>query len=130
MSDGDFPAQWRRNPYFVLGLATTATRPEIERAGQRLLGLLAIGQASAAQYETPLGPAERDADAVRAALAALRDPAERVQHTLWAELAPSVPPGTGQEDEVEEPDPPDPTRLPEARRLLGWKWPWPATWHG
>ena len=53
-------ADWRGNPFFVLEIATDATPTEVERAGQRLLGLLAVGSASAQIYQTPLGPATRD----------------------------------------------------------------------
>ena len=82
-------ADWRRNPFFVLEIATDATPTEVERAGQRLLGLLAVGSANAAIYQTPLGPATRDADRVRQALAALRDPEQRVLHELWANVVPA-----------------------------------------
>ena len=65
---GDDPlAAWRANPFFILEVSTEASRTEVERAGQKLLGLLALGSASAARYETPLGPASRDADSVRQA---------------------------------------------------------------
>lgn len=39
---------------------------------------------------TPLGPATRDADAVRQALAVLRDPGLCLVHGLWANVAPIV----------------------------------------
>ena len=82
-------AAWRANPFFVLELKTDATRADIERAGQRLLAKFGIESAGVAQYPTPLGDGVRDADMVRQALAALRDPAQRVAHELWA----NVPPG-------------------------------------
>jgi hypothetical protein len=87
MSDADPLAAWRRNPFFVLAVATDASRIEIERQGQKLLALLEIGSTEAARYETPFGPATRDGDAVRHALAALRDPNRRVIHELWADVA-------------------------------------------
>jgi hypothetical protein len=80
-------AAWRANPFFVLGVGTRASRAEVERAGQKLLGLLAVGSAAAARYDTPFGPATRDADSVRAALATLRDPNERIVHELLANVA-------------------------------------------
>ncbi|HET9930736.1 MAG TPA: hypothetical protein VFQ35_08620 [Polyangiaceae bacterium] len=80
---------WRRNPFFVLGVPPTATRAELERSGQKLLALLAVGNAAAKHCETPLGPLERDADLVRNALAELRDPRTRIAHELWATLAQS-----------------------------------------
>jgi hypothetical protein len=82
-------ADWRGNPFFVLEIATDATPTEVERAGQRLLGLLAVGSASAGIYRTPLGPATRDANRVRQALATLRDPEQRVLHELWANVVPA-----------------------------------------
>jgi hypothetical protein len=87
MNDHDPLAAWRGNPFFVLEVGTQASRAEVERAGQRLIGLLAVGSASASRYDTPLGPATRDADAVRQALATLRDHDERAIQELWAELA-------------------------------------------
>jgi hypothetical protein len=83
-------AAWRGNPFFVLGVSTQASRTEVERAGQKLIGLLTLGSASAERYDTPLGPATRDADSVRQALATLRDPAERVIHELLANIVQSA----------------------------------------
>jgi hypothetical protein len=75
---------WRTNPWYVLGVAPQASRMEVERKGQKLLDLLAVKSASAAAYETPLGTAERDEDAVRQALGLLRDPDQRILCELWA----------------------------------------------
>jgi hypothetical protein len=74
----------RANPFFVLGVAAGATRAEVEREGAKLLAMLAAGLPGAGEYQTPLGPAPRDADTVRAALAELRDPARRLGHEWWA----------------------------------------------
>src|ERR1700731_1312088 len=90
MNGYDTLTTWRSNPFFVLGVSTEASRGEVERAGQRLLGLLAVGNAGAVHYDTPLGSATRDADSVRQALATLRDPNERVIHELWANVAQSI----------------------------------------
>src|ERR1700738_2668071 len=90
MTGQDPLAAWRGNPFFVLEVSTQASRADGHRDGQKLLGLLALGSASAAQYDTPFGPAARDADSVRQALATLRDPNERVIHELWANVAQSV----------------------------------------
>jgi hypothetical protein len=79
-------ANWRSNPFFLLDLSTRASRTEAERAGQKLLGLLAVGSADAARYESPFGSAVRDADAVRQAMGLLRDPGERVAYELWADV--------------------------------------------
>jgi hypothetical protein len=87
MSAPDLLAAWRANPFFVLGVNTRASRAEVERAGQKLLGLLAVGSAAATRYDTPFGSATRDADGVRAALATLRDPTERVIYELMANVA-------------------------------------------
>lgn len=79
-----------RNPFLVLGLAPDAARADVERAAQKLLGLLAVGASAAKRYATPSGERERTEDDVRAAAAELRDPARRALHELWAE-APATP---------------------------------------
>ena len=76
------------NPFLVLELPSNASRADVERAGARLLGMLAVGLPGADTYETPLGPRMRDGDAIRAAMAGLRDPELRVRHELWV-LAPA-----------------------------------------
>ena len=75
------------NPFWVLGLPATASRAELERAGQKLLAQLAVGAQAARWAETPGGPLERDEALVRDALARLRDPEQR----LIAELLSAVP---------------------------------------
>ena len=62
------------NPFFVLGLAPDASRIEIEREAQKLLGMLELDFADAQTYATPVGARLRTAESVRAAVAALRDP--------------------------------------------------------
>ena len=47
------------NPFYVLGLRTDCSRQELEREGQRLLGMLALGLKEAATYASPLGPISR-----------------------------------------------------------------------
>lgn len=79
-------ADWADNPFFVLDVPTTATRAEIERAGQKWLGMLTLGLARAAVYVTPLGVRARTPELVRAAMAELRDPERRVGHELWCLL--------------------------------------------
>lgn len=74
------------NPFYVLELDADASRAEVERAGQMLLGLLELGVKSAAWYHTPLGRSERTPQRVREAMAALRDPEMRLQAELWARL--------------------------------------------
>src|SRR5262249_41615544 len=91
MNGHDPLAAWRGNPFLLLEISPQASRTEVERAGQRLIALLAVGSASAARYNSPLGPATRDADAVRQALAKLRDPDERAIAELWARVADATP---------------------------------------
>jgi hypothetical protein len=78
------------NPFFVLGLAPDVSRIEIEREAQKLLGMLELGFAAAATYATPLGPRPRTPELVRAAVAALRDPYQRLLAELWARHSPPV----------------------------------------
>ena len=82
------------------GLRPEAGRLEVEREGQKLLGMLELRLKAAATYMTPLGPQTRTADRVRVAMAELRDPEKRLLHEFWAVL----PPGP------EPPRPPPPTR--------------------
>lgn len=77
------------NPFFVLGVATDASRIEVEREAQKLLGMLELGFADAMTYASPLGPQPRTPEAVRAAVAALRDPNQRLIAELWARHAPA-----------------------------------------
>lgn len=106
------------NPFFVLGVSPEASRIEIEREGQKLLGMIELGFADALTFATPLGPRPRDADMVRAALAALRDPSRRLVAEVWARHSPpslrEAPPE--REPSVEE----QIVGLPAARAHLGW----------
>lgn len=113
----------RGNPFYVLGLAPSATRAEVEREGQKLLGMLELKLTRAAQYATPVGPGERTSDKVRSAMAELRNPERRLEHELWARLEPRA-------EATPEPAP-APTRgrrradapWPGALRELGWRAP-------
>ena len=103
------------NPFFVLGLSPDASRIEIEREAQKLLGMLELGFADAATYATPLGPQLRTAELVRAAVAQLRDPYQRLLAELWARHAPPA---------VATAPAPATASDPEAhvsRRSLGWR---------
>jgi len=102
------------NPFFVLGLAPDASRIELEREAQKLLGMLELGFADAATYATPLGPRPRTPELVRAAVAALRDPYQRLVAELWARHAPP---------HRSEPPPPPAAPKPSVglRRALGWR---------
>ena len=104
----------RDNPFFVLGVAPDASRIEIEREAQKLLGMLELGFAEVQTYTTPVGPQPRTAEAVRAAVAALRDPYRRLVAELWARHAPPARPTT--------PPPPKPPPVHRGlRRRLGWR---------
>jgi hypothetical protein len=106
------------NPFFVLGVAPEASRIEVEREAQKLLGMLELGFAEAQTYATPLGPRERTAEMVRAAVAALRDPYRRLVAELWARHAP--PPPSSPPAPSSSPPAPAPAR-PGLRRALGWR---------
>ena len=102
------------NPFFVLGISPDASRIEIEREAQKLLGMLELGFAAAQQYATPRGPRTRTPEQVRAAVAALRDPYQRLVAELWARHAPPV--------KAAEPEPvADDRPAPRLRRALGWR---------
>lgn len=105
------------NPFFVLGISPEASRIEIEREGQKLLGMIELGFGDALTYATPLGPRPRQADDVRAALAALRDPGRRLVAELWARHAP---PSTPVAPAAKPAAAASPTGLPAARARLGW----------
>jgi hypothetical protein len=91
-------AHLAENPFFVLELPPTATRAEIERTGQRLLAELSLERESSRAYRTPVGRMERTPDAVRTAVAELRDPARRLEHEVWA----AVPLRDAPDDDPEE----------------------------
>jgi len=108
------------NPFYVLGLRPAASRIDVEREGQKLLGMLELGLKAAASYMTPLGPRPRTADMVRAAMAELRTPDKRLVHEFWAALPPAPEP-------PRPPPPPKPDNdvvaLPQAFALHGWRRP-------
>jgi len=101
------------NPFFVLGVSPDASRIEIEREAQKLLGMLELNFSEVHTYATPAGPQLRTSELVRAAVAALRDPYKRLVAELWARHAPSP-----VADEPESPAEPPSTGL---RRALGWR---------
>lgn len=76
------------NPFYILALPPDCSRLEIEREGQKWLGMLEVGLSAARHYWTPLGAMERTTHKVREAMAELRDPERRLRHELWARLAP------------------------------------------
>lgn len=107
------------NPFYVLGLRPDCARVDVEREGQKLLGMLGLGLKAAATYMTPVGPRPRTEDKVRAAMAELRSPERRLGHEFWASLPPPAappkpppaPPSAG----------PGPAPLAEAFAVLGWR---------
>lgn len=102
------------NPFLVLGVSPDASRMDIEREAQKLLGMLELGFADAASYATPLGPRPRTAEAVRAAAAALRDPYQRLLAELVARHAPAArPAASATAAQV--------AGAPGLRRALGWR---------
>jgi hypothetical protein len=111
----DACARWRDNPFHVLALSPECSSLEVERAGQKLLGLLAVGVASAQSYPTPFGAAPRTPEKVRAAMAELRDPDRRIAHEVWAR----IPEGAGADGDATT----DPTGRgwPDAMRAVGWR---------
>lgn len=76
------------NPFYVLELDPECSRAEVERQGQKLLGMLELELSAASHYDTPLGRQRRTPEQVRAAMAELRDPDRRLLHELWATLGP------------------------------------------
>jgi hypothetical protein len=105
------------NPFYVLGLSPDASRIEVERQAQLLLGMLELAFADAATYATPLGPRPRTAEAVRAAVATLRDPHQRLVAELWVRNAPRAT-TTSATSATPAPDEAPPIAL--TRERLGW----------
>lgn len=79
-------ARLRDNAFYVLDLPVAASQHDVERQGQKLLGMLKLGLSSATRYPTPVGEGTRDEDKVRVAMAKLRDPDRRLEEELWARL--------------------------------------------
>lgn len=78
------------NPFYVLGLGTTASRTDVEREGAKLLSMLQLDLKESKVYRSPMGEHARTAEAVRAAMAELRDPKRRLVHELLASLPVTV----------------------------------------
>lgn len=71
------------NPFWVLDLPVHATAEDVERKGELLLSMLALGMAEATKFHTPLGLEERTPELVREALAELINPDQRLLHEWW-----------------------------------------------
>ncbi|MDP2273459.1 MAG: hypothetical protein Q8K32_22155 [Archangium sp.] len=93
------------NPFYVLGVSPTASRTELEREGNKLLSMLQLGLKESKVYRSPVGEHPRTEEAVRAAMAELRDPKRRLVHELLASLPVSitVPRPVASRDEVKWP---------------------------
>ena len=78
------------NPFYVLGVSPTASRTELEREGNKLLSMLQLGLKESKVYRSPVGEHARTEEAVRAAMAELRDPKRRLVHELLASLPVTV----------------------------------------
>jgi hypothetical protein len=115
--------RYTENPFYVLGLRPDCSRADMEREGQKLLGLLELNIGAARSYPTPLGVMPRTAEAVRAAMGELRDPQRRLLHELWAQLpaeplaAPAPEPASESAPGPAADDGPPP--WPQARAALG-----------
>ncbi|WAS97761.1 hypothetical protein [Nannocystis punicea] len=107
------------NPFYVLGLRPDCSRIDIEREGQKLLGMLGLKLKSAATYMSPLGPRPRTEDKVRAAMAALRDHEKRLAHEFWASLPPPAAPP--KPPPIPETKGPGPAPFAGAFAALGWR---------
>lgn len=84
------------NPFYVLGLRPDCARAEIEREGQKLIGMLELELSSATSYRSPIGVHRRTPELVREAMAELRDPNRRLLHELWATLEPVAEPAASE----------------------------------
>jgi hypothetical protein len=104
------PEELADNPFLVLSVEVSATRTEVERAGQKLLGQLALGIASVKTYQSPFGLRERDESKVRLALSILRDPEQRAFHELWL-------------SDAQAEQPPGAPGWPNALSSIGWRGP-------
>lgn len=114
------------NPFYVLGLRPECSRAEVEREGQKLLGMLELGLSAARTYDSPLGRRERTAEKVREAMAELRDPDRRLAHEMWARYTVDVDADVdAAPDEGAAPDEAPEHRTPDgwvdAMTLLGWR---------
>jgi hypothetical protein len=78
------------NAFAVLAVPREASRPDIERQGQKWLSMLALGLKEAGHYQTPFGARARTEALVREAMSLLRDPHRRLLEELLAALPPEV----------------------------------------
>ena len=81
--------------------------------------MLELGLVEAETYDTPFGVRPRSADAVRLAMAELRDPDRRLLHELWAAMDPSGPIEHVDGSSTESQD--DEAGFAGAMAILGWR---------
>jgi hypothetical protein len=110
------------NPFYILGLPPGCARAEVEREGQKLLGMLELKLSAAQTYQTPLGPQPRTIEQVRQAMAELRDPEKRLAHELWARLPATTAPATAESPATERPTPARPRKDPWEKALIAFGW--------
>jgi hypothetical protein len=107
------------NPFYVLELRPDCSRADVERQGQKLIGMLELELSGALRYRSPLGDHPRSSQLVRAAMAELRDPNRRLLHELWATLEPDVAPAPAPAPEALGPQPAADLSPFPALRMLG-----------
>ena len=78
------------NPFRILGVSPQATARDVEREGEKLLGLIAAGL-DEPQTMAPLGERSRSAEQVRWAMGELRDPHRRALHEFFWPACESLP---------------------------------------
>lgn len=71
------------NPFRILGVSPAATSREVEREGERLLGLIAADLDDTSSMPPLGGEQERTSEQVRWALGELRDPLKRTVHEFF-----------------------------------------------
>jgi hypothetical protein len=108
----------RDNPFYVLEVRPDAARAVVDREGQKLLGMLALGLKSAATYSTPVGVGERTPEKVREAMAELHRPERRLVHELWARLPAKAREARAEIDETTERAD---AAWPDALEAFGWR---------
>jgi hypothetical protein len=72
-----------QNPFLVLELSPDVDDAQVERQGQKLLGMLATQLSGAESYGTLFGRCPRTPELVRAAMAELHNPDSRLLAEWW-----------------------------------------------
>lgn len=118
--------QISENPFYLLELPVDCSAMDVETQGQKLLAMLQLDLTAAKTYRSPLGHHGRDAESVRAAMASLRDPLQRLRHELFAQPLPDTAADGHGNVEQDGDDPAQPATAPsapwsEAFIAFGWK---------